>query len=307
MIRGMVYLDLLRTYGEHWNSGSIFGVPIRTSPTVLAEFTPRSTVAQTYNRIITDLINAEAKLPDNFDPAYASRQAATALLARTYLYMKDYANAYQYATEVINSGMYDLNENYSEIYEEQNTTESIFELNFSVQDPSYYLREYGERDEATISPDFYDQFEDEDSRKSTIFPDIDNESLLTTQKYVSQSASAFIIRIAEMYTIRAEATAISSNNITDALEDLNRLRWRANLSSLQETDIPDVDSFMNALLEEKRKEFYGEGHRYFDLARTQKFEEVYGIENFRSIFPIPFIEILTANSLGETLAQNPGY
>jgi hypothetical protein len=110
-----------------------------------------------------------------------------------------------------------------------------------------------------------------------------------------------------MYTIRAEATAISSNNITDALEDLNRLRWRANLSSLQETDIPDVDSFMNALLEEKRKEFYGEGHRYFDLARTQKFEEVYGIENFRSIFPIPFIEILTANSLGETLAQNPGY
>jgi hypothetical protein len=36
-------------------------------------------------------------------------------------------------------------------------------------------------------------------------------------------------------------------------------------------------------------------------------EEVYGIENFRSIFPIPFVEILTASGLGLTLQQNPGY
>jgi hypothetical protein len=110
-----------------------------------------------------------------------------------------------------------------------------------------------------------------------------------------------------MYTIRAEANAILLNDPNAGIADLNVIRLRAGLSALQPGDLQNMPDFINILLEEKRREFYAEGHRYFDLARHQKMEEVYGIENFRSIFPIPFVEILTASGLGLTLQQNPGY
>jgi hypothetical protein len=306
-IRGMVYFDLLRTFGEHWDSGSSFGVPIRIEPAFNAEFTPRSTVAQTYQQIITDLQNAESKLPDAYHPAYMNKQTVAALLARTSLYLQDYEKASEYASAVITSGNYALQENYASVFSQKNSSESIFELNFSAQDPSYYLREFGERDEATISPDFFDIFDENDTRRATIFPDFDNENLLTTEKYITQDASAFIIRLAEMYTIRAEANAILLNDPNAGIADLNVIRERAGLSALQPGDLQNMPDFINILLEEKRREFYAEGHRYFDLARHQKMEEVYGIENFRSIFPIPFVEILTASGLGLTLQQNPGY
>ena len=75
------------------------------------------------------------------------------------------------------------------------------------------------------------------------------------------------------------------------------------MAELSTADVPNDAVYLQAILDERRAEFNFEGHRYFDLARTRQVNAVLGIENFRSIMPIPNRE-LTAN---EALQQNPGY
>jgi len=60
------------------------------------------------------------------------------------------------------------------------------------------------------------------------------------------------------------------------------------------------------ILEERRLELFGEGHRFFDLVRTGKaVEKIPGFQsNKNELFPIPIEEIQFANGNWE---QNPGY
>ena len=77
----------------------------------------RSTVKEVYEQAISDLKKAEAMITENKGPAYASKEAAQAMLSRVYLYMSgtysnpnaEYAQlAVDYATKVIESGQYEL-------------------------------------------------------------------------------------------------------------------------------------------------------------------------------------------------------
>src|SRR5918993_209152 len=86
-IRGSVYFDLVRLYAKAYNDGAPAGnpgVPIILTPTrgiTDADLVPRSTVADVYNQVITDLTTAEAKLPAS-NTFYATKGAAAAMLAR---------------------------------------------------------------------------------------------------------------------------------------------------------------------------------------------------------------------------------
>src|SRR5207248_431387 len=68
-LRGLTYFDLVRLYGKAWNDGdpnTNLGVPIVLTPTTVitsASYVSRSTVAQVYQQAITDLTDAENKLP----------------------------------------------------------------------------------------------------------------------------------------------------------------------------------------------------------------------------------------------------
>ena len=70
----------------------------------------------------------------------AALAAATALLARVYLYEKDYTNAAKYATLVINDGAFKLTDkaSFPSIYTTKSGQESILELPFNQQNPSFY-------------------------------------------------------------------------------------------------------------------------------------------------------------------------
>ena len=77
----------------------------------------RSTVKETYGQAIGDLEKAASMLTENKGPAYASREAAWALLSRIYLYMSGTfdnpntayaAKSIEYADMVINSGIYSM-------------------------------------------------------------------------------------------------------------------------------------------------------------------------------------------------------
>ncbi len=113
---------------------------------------------------------------------------------------------------------------------------------------------------------------------------------------------AYVIRIAELYLIRAEARIKkTSPDISGALSDLNKVRGRA--------DIPDFESsdknvITQAIEDENSIEFAFEPHRWFDLVRTKRVGTVLGLTNTDYwLFPLPASDILS----DPDVEQNPGY
>jgi starch-binding outer membrane protein, SusD/RagB family len=136
----------------------------------------------------------------------------------------------------------------------------------------------------------------------------------TGQEGISGLYSIKVLRISELYLIRAEAYAKTSNYAA-ALADVNEIRAHRSLPALE--NVPDAN-VLPAVLKEKRVEFMFEGHRYFDLLRN-KLDIVRNFCNnpaqlntprctieassTTAIFPIPQREI----DVNLNIEQNPGY
>ena len=143
-IRGMMYFYLTRAFARPYYQApdKNLGVPIvNGTPDDLnnLQLPDRATVTQSYAQAIADLRKAENMLTVNDGPAYASKGAAQAMLSRVYLYMSgtylnpntQYADsAAYYATQVINSGEYQLLPReefmFYNTYVPENNKESIF-------------------------------------------------------------------------------------------------------------------------------------------------------------------------------------
>jgi hypothetical protein len=112
---------------------------------------------------------------------------------------------------------------------------------------------------------------------------------------------AYVIRIAELYLIRAEARA-QQNKLGDALADLNAIRTRAGLAASTAATQSDI---LLAIEAERRIEFAFEPHRWFDLVRTGRAAAVLGVTDpNKYVFPIPVVEVGLSKG---NLPQNPGY
>lgn len=303
-IRALAYLDLLTHWGEHWDLNSPNGLPLVTKSTgsnfANVEFIERSSVSQTYDLILSDLNSAVAVLADSDDRSQASLGLAQGLLARTYIFQKDYANAIAAATLVIENPNYELNPSYEDIFTSDLTSESVFELVYNSLDPSNLALYTIRRDEVRPDPDLIASFEEGDTRRNLI-QEVDGfvgERFVKAEDFANDANPAYIMRIAELYLIRAEARFMSGDE-AGALDDLNAVRTRAGLAPHA-----DATDFIDKLLNEIRWEFFAEGQRFRALVRLNKAEEVLGIEPFRRVYPIPFREI---NIQGNLLSQNPGY
>lgn len=314
-VRALANFDLLRTWGEHWDKTSSYGISIVTSTANPSQAIPRSTVEQSYQQIFSDLNDAATLLNTDNGNAYISAAAAQALLARVNLYYGDMKAAADFAAQVIDNGSYELfsDEEVSKIYSDRLTPESVFELKFEQSNPSSYNAVTYLRDDALrvdvlfiASNDLNSFFQGRpDDQRSTLLDFINNDVSIEpdgrTQKYrgeTSKDNSAFIVRLAEMYLIRAEA-----NGRITGLEDLNTIRTSRGLQALSEEDVPDDDTYLTAILDERRAELNFEGHRLYDLARTGKVSDYLG-EGILPLMPIPQREIAATNGI---VIQNPGY
>jgi hypothetical protein len=109
-----------------------------------------------------------------------------------------------------------------------------------------------------------------------------------------------VLRLAEMYLIRAEANIGSAQ----ADDDVNTIRNRAGLANISGVTLDDI-------LQERFVELCFEGHRWTDLTRTGKADEVMSVINpltWQStdvLMPIPQREIQQNPTL--VGKQNPGY
>jgi len=82
-------------------------------------------------------------------------------------------------------------------------------------------------------------------------------------------------RLADIYLLYAEALN-GSNDLPNALKYLNFVRVRAGLPAYENTDplVSGKEAMEDAILNERQKELFGEGKRWFDLMRTGKVKEV---------------------------------
>ena len=314
-IRSLANFDLLRFWGEHWDKSSAFGISIATGNDDPSQAIARSTVEQSYQQIINDLKQAAGLFNNYQGNQYSSLSAANALLARVYLYHGDRSEAVNAATDVINDANFELfgADDFQKIYTNKLTAESIFELKFDPQNISAfnaatYLRDDALRSDVTFiaNADLNTFFENRpDDKRAQLVDFVNNDVSIEpdgrSQKYRGETTkdnSAYIIRLAEVYLIRAEASGRE-----EGLADLNTIRESRGMSDLTTEDVPDDESFLNAVLDERRAELNFEGHRLFDLARSGKVEEVLG-SGVNPIMPIPQREISATN---EVVKQNPGY
>ncbi|MDX1942934.1 MAG: RagB/SusD family nutrient uptake outer membrane protein [Saprospiraceae bacterium] len=124
-LRAWAYYEL----GTLWG-----GVPLYTEYVKSVEGSkPRASLQEVYSQVINDLKAAEGALPASYSSAdlgRATKAAAQMLLARTYLQLGDYNNAKTELQKIVNSGLYQIVDNYLDLTNEEGefNKESIFEI-----------------------------------------------------------------------------------------------------------------------------------------------------------------------------------
>jgi tetratricopeptide (TPR) repeat protein len=300
-IRALNHFNLLTYYGA---------IPVLTTPTIGTDAidVPRKSVAEVYQQIIDDLSLAETQLTTSSVKVRGSKFAATALLARVYLYQGNYAKAIEKATEVIGNGGYSLLP-YEDIFTD-GSAESIFEIDFitltrnRIAEYNFPKSLNGRRE---VAPDdaILNAYELNDVRypASIAF----EGTLPYAIKYpdlAKGEENVIVLRLADMYLIRAEANAKLSQNLVQVQNDIKTIRGRANLGN---TPANSFSTLLAAIEQERWVEFAFEGHRWFDLVRTQRATTVLpNVTNInKTLFPLPLSEILTNKN--PEMKQNPGY
>ncbi|WP_443938526.1 RagB/SusD family nutrient uptake outer membrane protein [Pedobacter sp. MW01-1-1] len=311
-MRAFVYFELVNLYGD-------IPMPLKDDYSAFENAAlPRSSVAAVYAQITTDLIDAQNLLPTAYVGTFKGRvnkYAATALLARVYLYQKKYAEAEAQATTVIGSTVYGMpapdaafiNTSSEIIWQIGNATglsvSGAAFITAATVVPTY-----------TLSDGMYASFENtSDLRRTnwTVTKTISGKNYYGITKYKVGSGTGneynVALRLAEQYLIRAEARA-QQNNLSGAKTDLDAVRLRAGLGGVSAT--LTQPQTLTAVEQERKVEFFGEwGFRWFDLKRTNRADAVLGAlrpttwKSTAVLFPIPQAQIL-ANT---ALTQNTGY
>lgn len=307
----------------YWYLVNLFGdVPLTTITTYEDNsLLPRSNAQDVLTQIKSDLIAAQGLLVPEYPISgkfRANYYTVTALLARYYLYNKEWQMAERTATEVINSPLYTFQPDLLKIFP-TTSSEAIWQL--SVDQGTINVLETQRlipagtinRPQYPVTDELIQAFEPGDNRETDwlMLKTVAGIDYIIPYKYkvrtnAVKTESLIVFRITEMYMIRAEAIAMQdSRDLDDALLDLNRIRNRANLASIVSTNREFV---LDAILKERRIEFFAEwGHRFLDLKRLGKLDQALsykqGWNTDDKYFPIPNNERL----VNPLLTQNDGY
>lgn len=294
-LRALCYHSLVTMYCRPYadGNGSKPGLPLRTRAELTAANNDlaRSTVAEVYDLILSDLNYAEANLPAT--PASATvrahKNAAIALKSRVYLGMQRYGDALTEANKIVPaaapfkaaSGVaHELQASVKNVYTNFTTTESIFSFPFTTNNLpgtqnalGYYYnpapRGNGEYslNLAGIVGDSV-TFSVNDDRRQLIIIHTNNKPYLNKYPAGPQSTDyAPILRYAEVLLTAAEAEARTNGVSERAVSLLNAVRVRSKGTAYTAADFADANALVAAILKERRIELLGEGLRNFDLTR----------------------------------------
>lgn len=307
--RAFIYFYLVNLYGD-------VPMPVDDDANAAASL-PRTPSEQVWAQIITDLTEAQTLLPAAYQGTFRARinkWAATTLLARVRLYRKEYADAEALATQVINSTTYSLPA--TELAFVNNSNETIWQIANTTGVSTFganYLAAAGSIPTYTLYDTLYRSFETGDRRRTnwTGTTTVGSTTYYFVNKYKVRSGTGneynIVLRLAELYLIRAEARA-QQNNLSGAKADLDVIRTRAGLSAVS-SSLTQAQMLL-AIEQERKVEMFGEwGHRWLDLKRTNRANTVIGGQKPTTwqptdvLYPVPQQQ----RDVNANLTQNLGY
>lgn len=312
-VRAFIHLHLVNLFGD---------IPyLTTTDHTINRQVSRMPSATVYERIITDLEEAQQLLPETYVTAERvrpNRFAALAVLARAYLYTGAYAEASNAASAVINSPLYVWEPDLNKVFLKGSTT-TIWQFMPNVAgantaEGGLYIFVAGPPLVVGLRNDFVNAFAPNDLRKSLWVKAVSNGSATWYHafKYKQRIATAssleysIVLRLAEQYLIRAEARA-KQGELTTAQEDLNKIRNTAGLANTTAVTAQDI---VADVMEQRRLELFTEfGQRFFDLKRTNQLDAVLtaskpGWNTTDQHWPLPELELTNNPNLNP---QNEGY
>jgi hypothetical protein len=342
-MRAYFYFYLVNLYGD-------IPMPLSSDYKVNATLS-KTPKAQVYQQIITDLQSAQQLLSNNFVDASLqkvtfertrpNKWAATALLARAYLYYaatpgadaaSNYANAYnQSNTMIANSAPFTLGllPTLNSVFL-KNSNEAIWQLQPILNQSSsntfdgllFIVPATGPSPSWPVymSNSLLSAFETGDNRRSSWVGSVTaaGTTYYYPYKYKQNTPTAAVteylmmLRLGEQYLIRAEAQANGAGGgISGAIADLNAIRNRAGLPNY--AGATDKNSVITAILHERRVEMFTEmGQRWLDLKRTGAVDAVMQAvapqkqttwQSYQQFYPLPLADL----QADANLKQNNGY
>lgn len=245
-------------------------------PRLNADFNEKSvrvSVAESYDQIIRDLEETVGLLPQL--PRHVmrpSKAAAFGLLARTYLSMREYAMALDYADRCLEmkNDLMDYNDIDPALLRpfESFNPEVIFHSSVST-----FFVVNTQRNYAYVDTLLYSYYDDSDLRKELFFNPTDSYHTFRGN-YMNGMFSHWMftgITTAEMYLVRAECKA-RFDDLEAAMRDLNTLleKRRMNTEPYAEPTPRNSDETLEIILKERRKELLFRGLRWIDIKRLNK-------------------------------------
>jgi len=348
-LRALMYFNLVRIYGD---------VPlvlkdVKTPAEALSY--SRESSEKVYEQIITDLKDAEqlpASYTVNADIGRATKWAAKSLLAKIYLTLKQYSEADLKLAEVLaappaaGSNAFHLLNNYADIFDaaKPNNSEVIFAVQYArgfdpLQGNPFVNYAMANEDIGTgiltrgtgtflMTESLNAQFSSGDARRSMIseLTGSRRKYVFTKKYYDNQMTTTIdagndwiVLRYGDVVLMYAE-TQNELGNTSIAFNYLEAVRTRAGLTTDQ--NLRNNQASMKLAIEnERRLELFNEGHRWFDLKRTDRLIPVMNahfssglsndeigsgnsVQEFELIFPVPRYQV---NLNPEKIQQNPGY
>ena len=314
-LRALAYFKLVLAFGDV--TVNLDSSPSLTDTSILV----RQPAADVYNNvIIPDLNDAISALGTVIDDGRASRFAAQGLLGKVYMHMGNTQAAESQLAAVVNgagAAGISLESNFADVFGAANEGNS--EIIYSTQILSSIVDEY------SFASRFWNWFVGDDSKSDypvdqDLVAAFDASGAADTRRAVTLHADGrtaikfpkdgglgsehdwIELRLADVILLYAEALN-ENGNTSSALIQLNRIRSRAGLADSSATSAADV---RQAIQDERRLELAFEGHRWFDLVRTNTVNAEMGVSvnpNYH-VFPIPTSEVRSTNGV---ITQNAGY
>ena len=314
-LRGLAHFYLLRSFGQHYDTGSALGISLREVPAINASPLPRSSVSDAYASITADF---QFAIDNCVSPLKyrANAVSAKALLAKVKLYEGNFTQAASLALDVIDNpdGRVFANPYNANFHAEV--------TQFGVESEELLFGPYSNDDAEAIfvtnsrfSSSIYAVIASADPRFGT---SKGTKTSFGPNGFERSAPTVVHMRLSEVYLIHAEASArLGSGVDATALQSLNDIRTRAAVglpALIDGVDLTTKAELLEAIRIEKLLELYTEnGEEFFDLVRYANLD---GLDPSTVkptmtnpdfyILPIPVGELEIIGNEG-VIVQNPGY
>jgi len=274
-MRSWMFFDLAQVYALPYDSltfNTDLGIPLRLTADINAP-TTRPTMKQTYDQILSDVMQAKALLNNKTSPIYQNRPSKAAVfgfLSRICLTMRNYPKAGLYADSALqlqNSLInYNTLDTAARLPFGSTNIETVYQNLLVSADPISYLKS---TQGYSIDTLLYKSYNSNDLRKIIYFSQ--NGIYINKKRgYSGQSLFSNGIITDELYLTRAECFA-RENNTEKALNDLNVVlmnRWKT--STYVPIENIQGKVLLDTILKERRKELVLRGLRWNDIRRLNK-------------------------------------